>query len=130
MNIVQYYINSNSEELKKARKGGNAKGVAIDFAKFCKKHNQECHVYEGTFKTDKKNANGTKEVTHYWNVLGTGIIDGDEDNTGPGPNEEPRTLPRKYPLLVDLSGKYEFLDTELSEDLFRNRYKVIKEIKL
>lgn len=128
MNVTQKYVNTNSSELKKARKGGNAKGVALDFVKFCKKNGQECHAYEGTFKLDKKQENGKKEVKHYWNILGTGVIDGDLDGTGPGTEDNPPTSPRKYNTIIDFAGKYDFVDTGLAEDLERTRYVVEREI--
>jgi len=123
LSIGTVYSKSNPRELQKARESGNAKGVALDFKKFCDKHGEECYAYEGTFKLDKKQENGSKEVTHYWNVLGSGVID--DKMTGP---QDEKGNHKKYNVIIDWAGKHDFEDKGLAIDLDRSRYTVKKEI--
>ena len=122
LTIGTKYSNTNSRQLQLARKSGNAKGVALDFKKFCEKHGQVCFAVEGTFKLDKKQENGSKEVTHYWNVLGDGVVD--DPQTGPPDGKGYK----KYKVIIDFAGKHDFEDKGLAEDLDRSRYTPKKEI--
>lgn len=122
MTIVKRYTMASRPALKKAREGGHAKEVAIDFAKWCKKNKQDCIVVQGTFKLDKRQENGSKEVEHYWNVLDDGMVQGPPiDNNTPG---------NMHKMLVDLSGQHDFVTTGLALDLDRNRYVSHSEIKV
>lgn len=133
LTITKEYVQTNTKAYRESKKGGNAKAVAVDFAKFCKKKGIDCKVIEGTFRLDKKQENGSKEVEHYWNVIGDGMFgDGSEgtyaDKTNPL-NTNPLNT-KKYPMLTDFSVKPTYEDTGLATDNSKDRYKAHKELPL
>jgi hypothetical protein len=116
--ITGQYIKTNTKAYRDSKKGGNAKEVAIDFAKFCKKNDVKCKVIQGTFRLDKKQENGSKEVEHYWNVIEDGMFD-----TGNNSDE-------KYPMITDFSVKPSYEDTGLATDNSKTRYTMKKELSI
>lgn len=125
LTIMKHYTSTNTRALKNARKGGHAKEVAIDFLKFCNKNNYECHAYEGTFRLDKKQQDGKKEVKHYWNVIGDGMVFDSGHGTYKKENPE---FNKKHFMIVDFAANHDFVNTGLAEDAYRSRYKITKEI--
>lgn len=125
--ITGKYISTNTKAYRDSKKGGNAKEVAIDFAKFCKKNGIDCKVLQGTFRLDKKTEDGTKEVEHYWNQIGDGMIgDGGE---GTYVNNSPLNTKKNY-MITDFAVKPTYEDTGLATDNSKDRYKITKELTI
>jgi len=126
LTITKEYVQTNTKAYRDSKKGGNAKAVAVDFAKFCKKKGVACKVIEGTFRLDKKQENGSKEVEHYWNVIGDGMFGDGATNTY-ADKSNPLNL-KKYPMITDFSVKPTYEDTGLASDNSKDRYKANKEL--
>lgn len=123
--IIQQYINTNTKAYKESKKGGNARDVSLDFLKFCKKNGIECHAWEGTFTLDKKQENGNKEVPHFWNTVGDGMVWDGNNSDVYNPNNS-----KKHLMFVDFSVKPTYEDTGLATDNNKRRYKKIKELTI
>lgn len=128
LTITKEYIQTNTKAYRESKKGGNAKEVAIDFAKFCKKKGIDCKVIEGTFRLDKKQENGSKEVEHYWNVIGDGMHG--DGGAGTYVDKSNPLNTKKYPMITDFSVKPTYEDTGLATDNAKDRYKAHKELTL
>lgn len=128
LTITKEYVQTNTKAYRESKKGGNAKAVAVDFAKFCKKKGIDCKVIEGTFRLDKKQENGSKEVEHYWNVIGDGMFGDGGEGTYANKSDPRNDL--KVSMITDFSVKPTYEDTGLATDNAKDRYKAHKELTL
>lgn len=138
-NLIDEFLDENKRQISFYKIRDNCGPAALDFISFCKKKGMKMKKISGFFKADhvvyEKN-DFTKEMINELKADGYDFNKSTDRKkfleSNPKYREEWKLIPHFWAEdsegnLYDPSGKLQFIDTKLSSDLNKSRYKKEKE---